>query len=91
MTIQIHIPGNFEIVFMNLFCGKIFQPVSKSEFLASLKTKNLFYTDIFSLTKIICHRNFGNEFALTHSKDYLYYLAPSPLSQIFDNNNSPQN
>ena len=25
----------------------------------------------FSLTKpIICHRNFGNEFAFIHSKDY---------------------
>ena len=52
-------------------------------------------TDTFSLTKIICHRNFGNEFAFTHSKDcmymYLYYLARSPLSQIFDNETSPQN
>ena len=38
--------------------------------------------DNFFLTKIICHRNFDNEFALTHSKDYLYYLARSPLSQI---------
>ena len=37
-------------------------------------------TDNFSfLTKIICHRNFGNEFAFTHSKD----LAHSSLSQIF--------
>ena len=41
--------------------------------------------------KIICHRNFGNEFAFTHSKDYLYYLARSSLSQIFDNETSPQN
>ena len=44
----------------------------------------------FSLT-IICHRNFGNEFAFTHSKDYLYYLACSPLSHVFDNDTSPQN
>ena len=48
-------------------------------------------TDNFSLTKIICHRNFDNEFAFTHSKDYLYYLALSPLSQIFDNGTSPKN
>ena len=41
--------------------------------------------DNFSLTNIICHRNFRNEFAFTHTKDYLYYLARSPLSQIFDN------
>ena len=26
-----------------------------------------------SLTKIICHTNFGKEFAFTHSKIYLYY------------------
>ena len=47
--------------------------------------------DIFSLTNIICHRNFGNEFAFTHTKDYLYYLARSPFSQIFDNETLPQN
>ena len=47
--------------------------------------------DNVSLTKILYHRNFGNEFAFTHSKDYLYYLARSPLSQIFDNETSPQN
>ena len=42
-------------------------------------------TDNFSLTRIVCHRNFGNEFAFTHSKGYLiYYLARSPLSRIFD-------
>ena len=29
--------------------------------------------DNVSLTKIICHRNFGHEFVFTHSKDYLYY------------------
>ena len=52
---------------------------------------NLFPTDNFSLTKIICHINFGNEFAFTHNKDYLYHLARSPLSQIFDNETSPQN
>ena len=45
----------------------------------------------FSLTKIICNRNFGNECASTHSKDYLYYLDRSTLSQIFDNATSPQN
>ena len=28
--------------------------------------------------------DFGNEFAITHSKDYVYYLARLPLSQIFD-------
>ena len=39
----------------------------------------------FSLRKIIYHRHFGNEFVFTHSKDYLYYLAHSPLSQILDN------
>ena len=47
--------------------------------------------DNFSLTKIICHRNFDNEFAFTHSKDYLYYLARSPLSQIFYNETLPKN
>ena len=47
--------------------------------------------DNFSLTKIICHRNFGNEFVFTHSQDYLYHLARSPLSQIFDNETLPQN
>ena len=31
----------------------------------------------------ICHRNFSNDFAFTNSKDFLYYLARSPLSQIF--------
>ena len=36
------------------------------------------------LTKIICHRNFGNEFAFTHSKDYLYCLANLSLSQILE-------
>ena len=36
---------------------------------------SLVSTNSFSLMKIICHRNFGNEFAFTHSKDYLYYLA----------------
>ena len=39
--------------------------------------------DSVSLTKILCHRNFGNEFVFTHSKDYLYYLARLPLSQIY--------
>ena len=47
--------------------------------------------DNVSLTKIVCQRNFNNEFAFTHSKDYIYYLARSPLSQIFDNETSPQN
>ena len=47
-------------------------------------------TDIFSLTKIVCHRHFGNEFAFTQCKDYLYYLARSHLSQIFDNETSQQ-
>ena len=47
--------------------------------------------DIFSLTKIICHRNFVNDFAFTHNKDYLYFIARSSLSQIFDNETSPQN
>ena len=28
--------------------------------------------DNVSLTKILCHRKFVNEFAFTHSKDYLY-------------------
>ena len=40
-----------------------------------------------SLTKILCHGNFDNELVFTHSKDYLYYLARSPLSQI----TSPKN
>ena len=31
--------------------------------------------DNFSLTKLIFHRTIGDEFAFTHSKDYLYYLA----------------
>ena len=31
--------------------------------------------DNVSLTKIICNRNFGNELAFTHSKDYLYYFV----------------
>ena len=47
--------------------------------------------DNVSLSKILCHRNCGNEFLFTHSNDYLYYLARSPLSQIFDNETSPQN
>ena len=47
--------------------------------------------DNFSLTKIICHRNIVNEFAFKHSKDYLYYLARSPLSQIFDNETTELN
>ena len=47
--------------------------------------------DNVSLTKIICHRNFDNEFAFKQSKDYLYYLARSSLSQIFDNETLPQN
>ena len=47
--------------------------------------------DNVSLTKIIRHRKFDNEFAYTHSKDYLYYLARSTLPQIFDNEISPQN
>ena len=46
--------------------------------------------DNVSLSKILCHRNFGNNFVFTHSKDYLYCLARSPLSQIFDNETSPQ-
>ena len=29
----------------------------------------LLFKDFFSLTKNICLRNFGNEFAFTHSKD----------------------
>ena len=48
-------------------------------------------TDNVSLTKILCHRNFGNEIVFTNSKDYLYYLARSTLSQIFDRETSPQN
>ena len=52
---------------------------------------SLVSTDIFSLTNIICHRNIGNEFPFTHSKDYLHYLARSSLSQIFDNDTSPRN
>ena len=36
-------------------------------------------------------QNFGNEFAFMHSKDYLYYLARSPLPQVFGNDTSPQN
>ena len=42
-------------------------------------------TDNVSLTKIICHRNFCNEFAFTHSKDclYMYYLAPGLSSLTF--------
>ena len=52
---------------------------------------SLVSTDNFSLTKIICHRNFGNEFAFTHNNDYLYYFARSTLSQIFDNETLPQN
>ena len=44
-----------------------------------------------SLTKIVCHRNFGNEFAFTPRKDKLYYLARLSLSQIFDYETSPQN
>ena len=36
-------------------------------------------------------QKFGNEFVFTHSKDYLYYLARSTLSQIFNNETSPQN
>ena len=43
--------------------------------------KPVFHGQLF-LTKIICHRKFGNEFAFTHSKDYLYYLARSSLLHI---------
>ena len=42
----------------------------------------------FPWTKIICHINFDNEFAFTHSKDYSYYLARLSKS---DNETSPQN
>ena len=47
--------------------------------------------DIVSLSKILCHRNFGNEFVFTHSKGYLYYFACSSLSQTFDNETLPEN
>ena len=49
--------------------------------------------DSVSLTKILCHRNFGNEFVFTHSKDYLYYILSSLtfVTVIFDNETSPQN
>ena len=57
--------------------------------MAVVKAK--FPRKILILTKIICHRNFGNEFAFTHSKHYLYYLARSPLSQIIDNETLQQN
>ena len=59
----------------------IFHTAEVSRTLSIVSTDNLFYDDDY----------FGNEFALTHSKDYLYYLARSPLSQIFDNDSSPQN
>ena len=48
-------------------------------------------TDNVSLMKFLCHRNFGNEFVFTHRKDFFYYLARLPLSQIFDNETLPQN
>ena len=49
-------------------------------------------TDKVSLTKIICHRHFGNEFARSHTAKITYiYLARSPLLQIFDNETSPKN
>ena len=42
--------------------------------------------DNVSLIKTICHRNFGNEFAFTHSKDYLYYkvwiISENPIIAI---------
>ena len=38
--------------------------------LFTLYEKGQVFTDNFSLTEI-CHRNFSNEFAFTHSKDYL--------------------
>ena len=47
--------------------------------------KSMVSTNNFSLSKIICHRNDGNEFVFTHRKDYLYYLARSSLSQLCDN------
>ena len=42
-------------------------------------------------TEIICHRNFGNEFAFTHSKDLYLYTALLKASLTFDNETSPQN
>ena len=44
-----------------------------------LHGQGLVSTGNVSLAKIFCHRNFGNEFAFTHSKDS---LARSPLSQM---------
>ena len=47
--------------------------------------------DNVSFTKILCHRNFGNEIVFTNNIDYLYYLARSILSQIVDKETSLQN
>ena len=46
---------------------------------------SLVSTDNFSLTKSVRHKNFGNEFAFILCKDYLYYLARLPLSQMLGN------
>ena len=43
--------------------------------IAKFNTKfrlSLFSMDNFSLTKIICHRNSGNEFAFTHTAKITY-------------------
>ena len=53
------------------------------------KFLGLVSTDNSSLTKIICRRDCGKEFAFTHNKDNLYFLAGSPLSKTFDSETSP--
>ena len=56
-----------------------------------ISSLGLVSTENVSLKNIICHRNFGNEFAFIHCIDYLYYLARKPMSQIFEIKTLPQN
>ena len=64
--------------------------LNEDHFVLFLLQVGLVSTDNISVTKIICHRTFCNEMAFTHSKDNLYYLPLSHLSQIFDEETSPQ-
>ena len=64
--------------------------LSQLNSLQNMKQLGRVSTDNVSLTKILCRRNFGNEILFKNSKDYLYYLARSPLSQIFEKQTLPQ-
>ena len=61
---------NIMLVYKTKICGEVLLSniCDKGE-RAKLKLLSM---DNFSLTKINCHKNFGNEFAFTHSKVYLF-------------------